>query len=84
MNKGLTNKIDLSVDLNYNSDSDSQLTIEIGANNSKKFSLAYQDQLMITFRINKALRNFEEYPNDVARGFVVEHMPIYYHLAQMS
>ena len=39
---------------------------------------------MITFRINKALRNFEEYPNDVARGFVIEHMPIYYHLTQMS
>ena len=24
------------------------------------------------------LRNFEEYPNDVARGFNIPHMPVYY------
>ena len=33
---------------------------------------------MLTYRINKALRNFEEYPNDIARGFNLPSMPIYY------
>ena len=33
---------------------------------------------MVTYRINKALRNFEEYPNDIARGFNLPSMPIYY------
>ena len=33
---------------------------------------------MITFRINKQLNNFEEYPNDIARGFNIPHMPIFY------
>jgi hypothetical protein len=36
---------------------------------------------MVTYRINKALRNFEEYPNDIARGFNLEHTPIHYKLS---
>ena len=43
-----------------------------------KFSFAPNDQIMVTYRINKALRNFEEYPNDIARGFNLASMPVYY------
>lgn len=35
---------------------------------------------MVTYKINKVLRNFEEYPNDIARGFNLEHTPIFYKL----
>ena len=35
---------------------------------------------MITFEMNKALRNFEEYPNDIARGLNIPHMPVFYKL----
>jgi len=33
---------------------------------------------MITMRIKKQLRNFEEYANDVARGENIPSMPVYY------
>ena len=33
---------------------------------------------MITMRIKKQLRNFEEYANDVARGENIPSMPIYF------
>ena len=33
---------------------------------------------MLSFRIDKKLMNFEDYPNDVQRGFNIWHMPVYY------
>jgi hypothetical protein len=36
---------------------------------------------MVTYQINKVLRNFEEYPNDISRGFNLEHTPIHYKLS---
>lgn len=44
----------------------------------KETLLKHGDQLLITFKIQKQLNNFEEYPNDIARGFNIPHMPIFY------
>ena len=34
--------------------------------------------MLLVMRIDKQLMNFEEYPNDVARGFNLWHMPLFY------
>ena len=36
---------------------------------------------MVTYKIDKVLRNFEEYPNDISRGFNLEHTPIQFKLS---
>ena len=42
--------------------------------------MAPNDKLLVSFRIQKSLRNFEEYPNDVSRGFNIPHVPVFYEL----
>jgi hypothetical protein len=65
-------KVKVNVKWNYNKSSDSFIKIELLEN------LQPNDQVIITFKYRKSLSNFEEYPNDVARGFNLPHMPIYY------
>jgi len=36
------------------------------------------ERAILTFRVSKQLMNFEDYPNDVQRGFNIWHMPVYY------
>ena len=64
--------------VNWKTDKDSNSFINITIGNGIDALLKPNDQLMITFRINKQLNNFEEYPNDIARGFNIPHMPIFY------
>jgi len=68
---------DLKFDANiqYSATSDSHITMSLRGD---KAVLQPDDSLMITFEVRKALRNFEEYPNDIARGLNIPHMPIYY------
>ena len=61
-----------SVNLTYSPQSDSQLTLSLAC------PLPPGSKFLIEYRIKKVLRNFEEYPNDVARGFNIPHMPVYY------
>ena len=35
-------------------------------------------EVMITFGIAKSMMQFEQYPNDPARGFNIQHMPVLY------
>ena len=65
------------LDLKYNQHSDSILTLLIGGKPGS-IVLGPNEQLMVTYKINKVLKNFEEYPNDVARGFNIAHMPVFY------
>ena len=76
--KGLKNDVSLKVDIQYNENSDSVLKLVLIS--EKGAILKPQEQIMINFKMNKALRNFEEYPNDVARGFNIPHMPVQYTL----
>ena len=66
-------RIEMAV--NYNEFSDSTLILK-----TKNLTLQPGEQLMLTFRVTKSLRNFEEYPNDVSRGFNIPHTPIFYTL----
>jgi hypothetical protein len=66
----------VKVNIRYSEESDSLLKYEIQM--GSKYTLGPYDQIMVTYRITKALRNFEEYPNDIARGFNLASMPIYY------
>jgi len=54
----------------FNDDSDSIVEISLGCD------LEPGETLLLTYNIKKMLRNFDEYPNDVARGFNLPHMPI--------
>ena len=62
----------VSVKWKYNKNSDSFIKIEV------KENLKPNDQMIITFKIRKPLSNFEDCPNDIARGFNIPHMPIFY------
>ena len=46
--------------------------------------LAPDERGMITFRIEKKLMNFEDYPNDVQRGFNIWHMPLFYQTEEVN
>ena len=62
----------VSVKWEYNKNSDSFIRIEV------KENLKPNEQIIITFKIRKPLSNFEDYPNDIARGFNIPHMPVFY------
>ena len=62
----------INMKVDYNEDSDSMINLKLTV------VLKPYEKLLLTYRINKMLRNFEEYPNDVMRGFNVPHMPVYY------
>jgi len=68
----------VKMNVKYNEDSDSLITLKIKPNKAGDKLLQPYQKLMITYRITKHLRNFDQYPNDVARGFNIPHMPIFY------
>ena len=74
--KSKANQPKVTWDLKYTKDSDSMIKIRIG--DGTKSVIKPGEEIMITFSLTKALRNFEEYPNDVSRGFNIPHMPVYY------
>ena len=43
-----------------------------------KSFLKPQEQIVVTMEYQKALRNFEEYPNDIARGLNIQHTPVFF------
>ena len=45
-------------------------------------ALAPGDTIIVVVQVNKHLMNFEQYPNDVSRGFNLWHMPIFYLVEQ--
>ena len=68
----------MDVKVQYTEDSDSIVQMLLTPGEKKTSILLPGEKLMLTYKINKVLRNFEEYPNDIARGFNLEHTPIYF------
>jgi hypothetical protein len=46
--------------------------------------LKFGEQLALSYVYQKKMMNFLDYPNDVARGFNVWHMPIWYEMTSSS
>lgn len=74
----------VKVDVKYNEKSDSFIKIVLeydridSTSGEQVILMEPLDSLIVTFRIRKQLSNFEEYPNDAARGFNIAHMPVFY------
>lgn len=62
------------VKIEFTENSHSLITVTI----SKPDLIQFSHQLLVTYGINKALQNFEDYPNDIQRGFNIPHMPVFY------
>ena len=66
----------MSTSVNFEEDSKSMLRVAIGDGESPLLQPGQRG--VLTFRIQKKLMNFEDYPNDVQRGFNIWHMPVYF------
>lgn len=73
----------VQVDVKYNDKSDSFISIVVDfdvidtVSGDPTVLLEPNESLMISFTVRKQLSNFEEYPNDIARGFNIAHMPVF-------
>ena len=55
---------DVKVNLKFNQVSDSHISISLSAKKSGSI-LKPNEQLLVSYRVNKVLQNFEDYPNDI-------------------